>query len=278
MLGGRGSQRGEAESGGNRHREHLTAEGCQSSSSATHRDPQRPQEKHGRRHPAGTNQRDHRRDNIAHRGDVDGLVAATNRPRRFDGETMTGAISETSDTYETTNATRTEGRCEGEGRRLTRGKQTGVGNRQDEQPVRSEGPGAEEEPDKGKPPGAPLSKEAAFLKVAEDTDGGQGAMLFSEFVEALTRLCLARYIPRAAARTQRLGTAAAASGAPSDTATAAAFAKTGGGRKIGVGGRKTTTTSRISLAARPVARGRSPNVRRCSNFAVGCRHKLSHEI
>lgn len=48
-----------------------------------------------------------------------------------------------------------------------------------------------------------MSKEAAFLHVAEDTDGGEGgAMLFPEFVEALTRLCLARYGPLAPVREQ----------------------------------------------------------------------------
>lgn len=46
-------------------------------------------------------------------------------------------------------------------------------------------------------PAPPLTKEAAFLRAAEDTDGGQGAMLFPEFVEALTRLCFARYGPLA---------------------------------------------------------------------------------
>lgn len=46
-----------------------------------------------------------------------------------------------------------------------------------------------------------MSKEAAFLHVAEDTDGGEGGpMLFPEFVEALARLCLARYGPLAPVR------------------------------------------------------------------------------
>lgn len=58
----------------------------------------------------------------------------------------------------------------------------------------------------------PITKEAAFLRVGEDTEGGQGAMLFPEFVEALTRLCLARYGPLAP-----------------QTPTAASAAKKGGG-------------------------------------------------
>ena len=41
----------------------------------------------------------------------------------------------------------------------------------------------------------PLSKEAAFLLATEDTEGGQGPMIFPEFVEALARLCLERYAP-----------------------------------------------------------------------------------
>lgn len=41
-----------------------------------------------------------------------------------------------------------------------------------------------------------MSKEAALLNVAQDTDGGEGGpMLFPEFVEVLVRLCLARYGP-----------------------------------------------------------------------------------
>lgn len=50
-------------------------------------------------------------------------------------------------------------------------------------------------------PATAISKEEAFLRVAEDVDGGKaGAIMFPEFVEALTRLCLARYAPLAPAR------------------------------------------------------------------------------
>lgn len=46
-----------------------------------------------------------------------------------------------------------------------------------------------------------ISKEAAFLRVTEDTEGAKGGpLLFPEFVEALTRLCLARYGPLAPIR------------------------------------------------------------------------------
>ncbi|CAB1099083.1 unnamed protein product [Ectocarpus sp. CCAP 1310/34] len=56
-----------------------------------------------------------------------------------------------------------------------------------------------------------LSKEAAFLKVTGDTEGGQGGMLFPEFVEALTRLCLKRYAPWVAPRNQGPGPSASSS-------------------------------------------------------------------
>ncbi len=64
------------------------------------------------------------------------------------------------------------------------------------------GAGVEKDGGQGEPAAeaAALGKEAAFLKADEDTEGGQGAMLFSEFVEALTRLCLKRYAPRAGSR------------------------------------------------------------------------------
>lgn len=81
-----------------------------------------------------------------------------------------------------------------------------------------------------------LSKEAAFLKAAEDTDGGQGAMLFPEFVESLTRLCLARYGPRSPRTLAAVGAGATGGGGGGGGGGA-----NGGGRRRRIGGRKTFT-------------------------------------
>lgn len=169
-----------------------------------------------------------------------------------------GANAQSADAYKPANTPRAEGNAGGE-QQPARGEQTGTGKSQgDEQPEQIDGPGAAEEADEDRPPPrAKLSKEAAFLKAAEDTQGGQGAMLFSEFVEALTRLCLARYGPRA---TQGK---AAASSAASGTAAAPGRAG-GGGRKIGVGGRRTNISlkkKKMSFGVKTATRARSQNVR-----------------
>ena len=98
----------------------------------------------------------------------------------------------------------------------------------------------EEEEEEEEPDATTLSKEAAFLKADEDTEGGQGAMLFSEFVEALTRLCLKRYEPRAGAARNGLGGAAA---------------------PLGIGWKSASASWRNSFAPKHLAR-RSLNVRR----------------
>lgn len=112
---------------------------------------------------------------------------------------------------------------------------------QPEQPEQSNEADGEEKP-------IELSKEAAFLKAAEDTEGGQGTMLFPEFVEAITRICLARYGPRAAPRHQ-------GSAAPN-------VAKTGkGAANGGAGWRKANFGSGLKFRAKPFARGRNTSVR-----------------
>lgn len=115
-----------------------------------------------------------------------------------------------------------------------------------------------EEPDEayGEQRPAELSKEAAFLKVAEVTEGGQGAMLFPEFVEAITRMCLARYGPWAAPRNQ-------GSVAPS-------VVKTGKGPACGgVGWRR---TSELRFGAEPFARRRKGLVRGTAGTICSRRH------
>lgn len=92
----------------------------------------------------------------------------------------------------------------------------------------------------------PLSKEAAFLKATEVTEGGQGAMLFSEFVEAVTRLCLTRYGAWAAPR----------GGGPAPPSTTS---KTNGFR-VGLRKQKTGLNG-SAFAARSSSSGRSQNVR-----------------
>lgn len=100
-----------------------------------------------------------------------------------------------------------------------------------------------------------LSKEAAFLKVTGDTEGGQGAMLFPEFVEALTRLCLKRYAPWAAPRNQGPGPSA------SSPASAAAAARISGVANGGAGWKKSGIGLPLPLRAKSFARGRNVNVR-----------------
>lgn len=87
-----------------------------------------------------------------------------------------------------------------------------------------------------------LSKEAAFLRAAEDTDGGEGSMLFPEFVEALTRLCLARYGPL----DPRAPAAVSSAGAKGATGGSRGMRGTGGrtpGATGGMGSRSTATSS-----------------------------------
>lgn len=257
MLGVRGGQCDEGVGIGNQR--HGTASGPQP---PANRGAHRPQAKRGRHCPVRKSRRDdNRRDAITDHSSSDvsrtaAAAAATNRPRRIDGDTLTGANTETGDARKTTDITHTRG-YGGEGQQTKKiEQQPGAGNPQDGPPEQAEGPGAEEKADRENPPRATLSKEGAFLKATEVTEGGQGAMLFSEFVEALTRLCLARYGPRATARAQGLGASSSTSG------TAAARAKTGGGKKLGVVGRRTDTALRITFAGKPLVRGRSPNVRR----------------
>lgn len=112
-----------------------------------------------------------------------------------------------------------------------------------------------------------LSKEAAFLKVAGDTEGGQGGMLFPEFVEALTRLCLKRYAPWAAPRNKGPGPSASSSASSS----AAAAARMSGVANGGAGWKKNGIGLPLPLRAKPFARGRNVNVRYKPRVKLGKR-------
>lgn len=113
-----------------------------------------------------------------------------------------------------------------------------------------QGGGKDEEPES-------LSKEAAFLKVTGDTEGGQGGMLFPEFVEALTRLCLKRYAPWVAPRNQGPGPSASSSA----SAAAAAAARISGVANGCAGWKKNGIGLPLPLRAKSFARGRNVNVR-----------------
>lgn len=290
ILGVWGGQCGEG-GGTGRTRKHGTPEGMSKFSPVANRDPHHPQAaKHGRRlQPARRSRRidntggrdastDHNHDHVNH-VEAAAAVTTTNRPRRrLDGDTNTAETVETADNNPASTTTRTEGCHEGEEEEQQRPPpekrsehEAGSGNPADgKQPEQAEGPeggAAGERADKEDkpPPRATLSKEAAFLKAAEDTDGGQGAMLFSEFVEALTRLCLARYGPRVTDRRAQgvlaaAGSATASGGGGGGGDGAAVHGKAGAAKKLGIGGRKAVTTLKMSFAGKPVARGRTPNV------------------
>lgn len=263
-----------------------------------------------RRHPARKNRRrrENRGDGATagdRHGDTEpatavamaGVVTATNRPRCHEKGGDTDAEAEIADAdIPALGASRTQEGREGEQQQQQqqlpekkRGEQAGTGDKPDgKQPeqVAEKARGKEgdaearagrgDQPPPQLPPPAAraralLSKEAALLKAAEDTDGGKGAMLFSEFVEALARLCLARYGPRATDRRAQQGPAASAG--PNAVAAGGVGGGGGGGaatpgkaaaigaKKLGVGGRKAVTTLKTSFAAEPVARGTTPNVR-----------------
>lgn len=209
-------------------------------------DPHRPEAQHDRHNPARKDRRETRRNAVTDRSGDNRAEAGANGPGRRDG----AASTESADARKPADIAGYQ--VQGEGQRPERSsKQPGGGKLQNEKhPGQAEeDAGAEGEADREEPPGAAaaaLGKEAAFLKAAEDTEGGQGAMLFSEFVEALARLCLVRYGPRVAARTSRV---------------AVALGKVAGRKKLGVGGRRTVTAQKMSFVAKSVARGRRPHVR-----------------
>lgn len=225
-----------AESGKRRRkRTKGVAGGSRSSPAATSSPtPHRPPPKRGNPTPRRKGRGDSSRVSANDRG---GTTEST-RLRRVNRDRSSGTPTETKTIDEST---------------VTAGeRQEGDGQRQpwrDEQETGGQGnqQAKEEDGETEETTTTPLSKEAAFLKVAEVTEGGQGAMLFSEFVEALTRLCLKRYGARAAPR------AGGPAPPPSTTSRMGGF---------GVGLRKTNIALKFSAnSARSISPGRSQNVR-----------------
>lgn len=236
-------------SGSRRKRGAVGGPRASQSAAADHRRPNRPKERRGggRQAPArpggGGEGRGRGRAGDDHRrADSPDRAGASVRPRGSGRDEDGGASAGTAGAVNQSNPGSTgsdpgeEGggqpsgwKADGERRPEARGeqqqpKQVGAGAKKD---------GGEEEP---VAEAAALSKDAAFLKADEDTEGGRGAMLFTEFVEALTRLCLKRYGPRAGARGG------------------------GGAAPLGVGWKSSSATWRSSFEPKHLAR-RSLNVR-----------------
>lgn len=248
------------ESGGSLDRTQGVAGGSRPSSAANSNPPHRPQTKRGNPPPRkGTG--GSRSVSTYYSSSVGSSTAATAGGGGVSGTTANHRILRGVGGGRPNGATtgaagvneRTDNDSEGEGDGQQSGRdEKGAAEQDNQQPKQTK-----EEENKVEETTTPLSKEAAFLKAAEVTEGGQGAMLFSEFVEALTRLCLTRYGARAAPR--------APGSAPS--------VATSGANGFGVGLRKTNTTLKYLFAARSFAPGRNQNVRGSTAVRLSLRTK-----